>query len=382
MKNHKYILLCGDNYNALGICRSLGEKGLNPIVVLYTRNPYLLNHSIYVNDLYQVNSAEEGLDFIISQWGNEPEKPFIYTMDDYAAMLLDQHYNQLINHFYFFHGDKQGAISYYLNKKNICDLAEKCGIQQPKGEVLKRGELPKSLCYPVITKVITSTKGAWKKDVFVCQNVEELKEAYKLITADELLVQEYIEKKNELCIDGISLNGGKDIILSFTSEYLRMSKESFGHYMRMKHYENEDVCEKIRKVIKGSHYTGIFDFECLIDINDKLWFLEVNYRNSMWSYAHTFGGMNLPYYWAKWTLEGKINNDEVSLRKEPFTAMGEIADFVYVAHDHHTSLWTWYKQFRACDCTYIYNRKDPKPFYHAIWNKAMMTFCHKILKQK
>lgn len=28
---HKHILLCGDNYNSLGIIRSLGEKGIPSI---------------------------------------------------------------------------------------------------------------------------------------------------------------------------------------------------------------------------------------------------------------------------------------------------------------------------------------------------------------
>lgn len=382
MKGHKFIVYCGDNYNALGICRSLGEKGIDPIVVLYTPKPYFINHSKYVRHLYQVNSAEEGLEFIIKKWGNEPEKPFIYTMDDYTTMLMDQRYEELKEKFYFFNCGKTGRLAYYQDKKNICDLAEQCGIQQPKGEVLKKGELPKSLRYPVLTKVTSSNKGAWKNDVYICQNEEELNEAYKHIVAEELLVQELIDKKNELCIDGISLNGGEDIILSYTSEYLRMSDGNFGNYMMMKPYENKEVCEKIKNIIKGSHYTGIFDFECLMGKDDELYFLEVNYRNSMWGYAHTYGGMNLPYYWAKWTLEGKIKRNDVTMRKEPFTAMGEIADFVYVMHDPDTSLWTWYKQFRACDCPYIYNKKDPKPFYFAIWNKIKTTLRHKILKKK
>ena len=378
LADHKHIVFCGDNNNSLGLCRSLGEKGLNPIVVTYVSKPYLINHSRYVREIYYVESYDEGLSLIINKWSNEANKPFLYSMDEDIALLLDQHYNQLKDHFYFFHSGAQGRLAYYIDKKNLCDLAEQCGIQQPRGEVLPKGELPKSLRYPVLTKVTMSTKGAWKNDVFVCQNENELKDAYTHIVADELLVQEYIDKKNELCIDGVSINGGADIFFSYTSEYLRMSKKSFGNYMLMKPYNNQEVKEKLAEILRRSHYTGIFDAECLIGKDDELYFLEINFRNSAWSYAHTYGGANLPYLWAKWTLDGKINPDDCHLREKPFTAMGELGDLSYVMHDGQTSLWTWLKQFKACDCTYLYNAQDPWPFYSAIWRKIKIALKHKI----
>lgn len=379
LKDHKFIVYCGDNYNALGICRSLGEKGLDPIVVLYTPKPTLVNHCKYVKHFYQVDSAEAGLEFITNKWGNEPEKPFIYTMDDYTTMLLDQRYDELSKKFYFFNCGKQGRLTYHQDKKNICDLAEKCGIPQPKGEVLKKGELPKNLHYPVITKVTMSIKGAWKDDMYICQNEEELKEAYKHIVAEELLVQEFIVKKNELCVDGLSINGGEDVAFPYTSVYLRFRDRSYGNYMLMKRLVDKETVSKIKKILQGCHYSGIFELESLIDQNDNLRFLEVNFRNSTWSYANTYGGLNLPYYWAKWTLDGKTNINECSIRQEPFTAMAELSDLSDIAHMPDVSFRTWLKQFHACECTYIYNADDKWPFYHAMWHKIITGIKHKIL---
>ena len=376
---HKFIVYCGDNYNALGICRSLGEKGIDPIVVMYSPRPYLVNHSKYVKHLYKVASPEAGLDLIIEKWGNEQYRPFVYTMDDYTTMLMDQRYDELHDKFYFFNGSQSGKITYYMDKKNICNLAEECGIPQPKGEVLKKGEVPSTLDYPVITKVTMSIKGAWKKDVFICNDVEELKSAYKQIKADELLVQEYIEKKNELCVDGFSINGGEEIYFPYTSEYLRFGKKSYGDYMIMKPYDNPIVREKIYNIIRNCHFSGIFSLECLIDKKDDLYFLEVNFRNSTWSYACTYGGLNLPYYWAKCTLERKIDLSECSIRQIPFTAMDEIGDFSQMCHDPNLSFVTWYKQFKTCDCPYIYNKDDMKPFYYAILRKIQTVFEHKVI---
>ena len=378
IRDHKFIVFCSDHYNALGICRSLGEVGIEPIVVNYTPHPFLVNHCRYVKQFYQVNTIEEGLDFIITRWGKETLKPFIYTMDDHTTMLLDQRYDDIKDLFYFFNGGKQGRITYYMDKKHICDLAEQCGIPQPKGEVLKKGELPKTLRYPVLTKVTMSVKGAWKDDVFICQNEEELKEAYTKIKADELLVQEFITKKNELCVDGISINEGEEVLFPYTSEYLRFGKQSYGNYMIMKRYTNQDVIAKIKHIIRECHFSGIFSLECLIDQQENLYFLEVNFRNSTWSYAYTYAGLNLPYFWAKWTLDGHMNHDEYSIRKEPFTAMNEMSDFKSVMENHNISLFTWFKQFKNCDCLYTYNAKDKKPFYFSLIQKPLMYIKRKM----
>lgn len=37
--------------------------------------------------------------------------------------------------------------------------------------------------------------GAWKGDVYVCQNEDELKNAYKKIKSPQLILQEFIHKK-------------------------------------------------------------------------------------------------------------------------------------------------------------------------------------------
>lgn len=364
LKDHKCIVFCEDHFNPLGICRSLGEEGLSPIVVLIGENHHIIPNCKYVKTLYRVATKEEGLDLIIKKFGNEHHKPFIFTGADNTTELLDQHYNELVDKFYFYNGGAQGVITHYMDKENICNLAEECGIPKPKGELVKKGEMPKGLRYPVITKVTKSTLGGWKDDVFICNSEKELKEAYSKIKADELLVQEFIDKKNELCVDGISVNGGEEVWFPYTSEYIRFLKKSYGEYMWMKPYTNEAVRKKIQDILKKSHFSGIFSLECLIDRNDDLYFLEVNYRNSTWSYAYTWAGLNLPYQWMKATLEGHIDYSSATVRMEPFKAMTEPSDFVNsVVREKQVTLWQWVKDVRGCQVHYYYNKKDKKPLF-------------------
>lgn len=370
--NHKCIVFCEDHFNPLGLCRSLGEAGLEPIVVIFGSKPYIIGRCKYVKRLYRLGSIEEAYNYIVKEFGNEKYKPFLFTTADNTTEFLDMHYDEIVDKFYFNNGGRQGVLSYYMNKENICNVAEKCGIPKPKGVVVKRGEFPKGLKYPVITKVTKSTLGAWKDDVYCCDTEEELQDAYKNIKADEVLVQEFIDKKNELCVDGISINGGEEVWFPFTSEYIRFLKKSYGEYMWIKPYTNEDVRKKIQNILKECHFSGIFSLECLIDKKDDLYFLEVNFRNSTWSYAYTWAGLNLPYQWMKSTLEGHIDYDSAKVRMEPFKAMTEPSDFINsVVREHQVSLWQWIKDVKGCQVHYYYNKKDKMPLFGFFWGRFL-----------
>ncbi len=154
----------------------------------------------------------------------------------------------------------------------------------------------------------------------------------------------------------------------YTSEYIRFLRKSYGEYMWIKPYTDEKVRKSIQDILKATHFSGVFSLECIIDKNDDLWFLEVNFRNSTWSYAYTYAGLNLPYQWAKSTLEGRIDYDSAKILDRPFLAMNEVSDFTdSVLHERQIGIREWFKQVRECDVLYYYNKNDKKPlFFHII----------------
>ena len=190
-KNHLHIVFAHDHYNPLGVVRSLGEEGVMPIVVLVDDNkPCLVNKSKYIGKLHLVKSIEEGYDLIISKYSKENLKPFIYTCSDDIESYIDLHYNELISHFYFFNAGEQGRITKIMDKEVMIRMAKESGINIPETEVLKVGEMPHKLKYPVLTKAVISTMEDWKSNVHICQNEEELKEAYKTIKGEQIILQE------------------------------------------------------------------------------------------------------------------------------------------------------------------------------------------------
>ena len=143
LKNYKFIVFCRDHNNPLGLCWSLVEAGITPIVVLIGKNPLLLNHSNKIKSLIQFDTPEEGLNYIIQKYGNDQNKPFLLTGQDELVELIDQHYDELIDKFYFYNDGKQGLVTYNNQKDVQCRMAEECGIRVPKGVKIKRGELPR-----------------------------------------------------------------------------------------------------------------------------------------------------------------------------------------------------------------------------------------------
>ncbi len=371
-KEHLHIVFVEDHYNPLGVVRSLGEEGVRPIVVLVDDNkPCLVNKSKYIGKLHLVKSIEEGYDLIISKYSNESLKPFIYTCSDDIESYIDRHYNELISHFYFFNAGEQGRITKIMEKEVMIRMAKESGINIPKTEVLKVGEMPHTLKYPVLTKAVISTIENWKSEVHICHNENELKEAYKTIRGERIILQEYIVKKNELCLDGISINGGEEIYLPIQSEYLRFTPSAYGNYIYFQKYKEYGLLPKIQAMFKETGYSGIFSMEFLRDSNDNLYFLEINFRNSTWSYAHTVEGINLPVIWAKSMLTGKLEIDDVVVRKDEFTAIQEFTDFKDSVIGRQCSLWQWIKDVRNCDCLFYYDKKDKRPFWSILRKKVL-----------
>ena len=204
-----YIIFGFEHYNPLGIARSLGESEIKPIGIIIKNNRKITSNSKYYKKIYFVNKIEEGYEVLKTEFSGKDN--IIFTSDDQIENYLDEHYDELKDNFYFFNCGKKGGVATYQNKHNILKMAEKHGISYLKTWTVNKGEIPQDIQYPIITKAIISTLDNWKDDMIICHNENELQEAYKVIRSEKILLQKYIKKKNELCMEGCSVNRGKDV---------------------------------------------------------------------------------------------------------------------------------------------------------------------------
>lgn len=361
VKLHLHIVLCGDNINAVSILRSLGEVGLRPTVIMVDEGHVpLVSKCRYVGKLIQTKSFDESLQQLLIL--ADPQcPPFVYTSDDNHQSLIDLHYDELKQGFYFFNAGEAGRVTHFMDKNNICLAAKECGFTIAESEVLKPGQLPQHIHYPVITKTLNPYEDGWKRDVGIYHDPESLAKAYTQMVSKTLLVQEYIVKKNELSMQGFSIDAGRIVYLPFKRQYFRFTDSAYGSYCYYKTYQDDDLYNKIVALLRMIRFSGNFEIEFLEKQDGSLVFLEINFRHALSNYASTIGGINLPYEWAKATLLHSV--DGLHPTKDYFTAINEFKDFNTFVKSGKIGLLPWLKDLVTADSYYLWNKHDPKPLF-------------------
>ena len=328
LKKHLFILMCYEHYNGLGLVRSLGINGIKPIALILKSDSKLIKKSKYLKEYFEVDNYEQALTIIKEKYSNEDKKPFIYPVDDDAIEIVDREYNELSKNFIIPGAGGSSKLAPYFNKLAMARAAEECGLPFAKTWCVKIGETPKDIIYPVITKPLTSYEG-WKSDYYICHDEKELKEAYSKITHQdgEILLQQFIKKENELCLDGLSVNKGEDVFISIASNYTYVIPDYYSMEMIVFNFKDEQLLKHIKKFISTIGYEGIFSIEFLVDKDDNHYFLEINFRNSTWSWASTKLKMNLPIIWAQSKLDGHLAGDYTKIIPSNYIALAEIPDY-------------------------------------------------------
>lgn len=166
--------------------------------------------------------------------------------------------------------------------------------------------------------------------------------------------------------------GITNVTIASTYDYIR--PEGYSHLMTVKNFDNDKFKSKISEMFKIIGFEGIFSLEFLIGPMDELYFLEINFRNSTWSYASTVAGMPIPIMWASDTLNGK--SQKILTIDPPFKAIVEFDDFRYRIKTKKVSLIQWLKELNKCKCKYYFVRNDISPFISVIISKIRRSVNH------
>lgn len=366
LQDYLFIAFAIEHYNPLGVIRSLGQNGIHPDYIAIKGRIRLSSKSKYLNRVHEVDTVEEGYEVLLREYGDVAQKtgkkPFIICSDDKTIGYLDLHYDDLKDKFTFFNAGQKGRINDYMDKFRILELAKKHGLNILDSRVVNRGEIPSDLVYPIITKSISPNSGGWKSDVFICENSYELNEAFKKIKSEEVMLQRFVEKKNEYAVEGCSVNHGKETLLSIYSTYNYLIKGYYSPYRTSGSFDKEDTIGKgLRGMIEEIGFEGIFDAEFLLGPDGQYYFLEINFRNTTWSYASAVVGMPLPYIWTKSMLEGKIIDGAFKPTKKPFLCMVEPIDYNLRCKQRGYRKIRWFGELLKCKCKDYWNWRDLRP---------------------
>lgn len=297
------IVIGPDHYNTLWLVRSLGMAKIYPLVVILSPNKKsFVVKSRYCRKSVIVSNEESLLTFLMS---NEfPNKQIVLSSSDAVAIFLDSHLDVLKDKYIIPNCDnKQGELSYWMNKDRMVVMAAECGLSIPKSISLSPQSYANkpAVSYPCLIKPEQSA-AASKNDFRICHNAEDLDLAITNIKdkCPKILIQEYIKPDYEYLVYGVSTNdeicipGGlrkihtcKDLNNLGMMSYACLSDEI---------PEQLGDFEKIKEFIRAIGYKGLFSVEFLIT-KEEAYFLEINLRNDGTCYITTQAGVNMPALW-------------------------------------------------------------------------------------
>ncbi len=370
--DHLVIMMTKEHYNSLSMIRSLGKRGINPIYIAIKGKGKIASSSKYVSICHYVDSVQKGYEILIEEYGNMERPPFVLFTDDETVGYVDMRYEELEHKFIFFNAGTNGRINEFMDKYKVLELAKKHGLKTLNTVLCNKGEIPNELEYPIITKSISPLVGGWKSDVFICENEDELRKAYTKIQSEIVILQKYINKQNEYCLEGFSINHGEQTYFSISVIYNYLLRDYYSPYLTVEKADNQYINSALSAMLKEIGFEGLFEIEFLIDRDGTIYFDEINFRNSPWSYPSAVLGKCLPELWMKSMLDKNIHYIPADIPPN-FTAMIEPVDYAKRVEGGMITQAQWLYEFKHTDVTFYYDNEDPAPYYLMMENRKYFS---------
>lgn len=360
MKNKVIVFGC-NHQNMLGLVRSLGEKGIRPYCVLLNTNYGMVFESKYPAECIYVKNAQLGYEYIVKRFSKESIPPILLSSDDVTETLFDKNVESLRKHFIVPASNENGKLTHLMNKYEIGKYALQYGFEVPWMKVIKKGEeifdIP---AYPVFTKSLKSIDGG-KNEECKCNNKEELENVLDECKSGVLLVQQYINKVDEIDYIGYIANG--KVYMPYIQHQLRFSDNAYGGYHRFDVATGNELEMKIKEMLLDIGFQGLFSVEFIVDKSGRWYFTEINFRHDGHDYLTTNVGINLP-----WLYCNAVAGEKISLMPQvkikSFIGMNEIVDYKQFVKTKKISLIKWLWQFFTADAHIMWNRKDYGPLIY------------------
>lgn len=357
----------GQHHNALGVIRALGEAGYRVFLITAGKSgKHYVSASKYVTEHVHLHEWEEIPELLQQRLKRQESasKEVIISCADPVTEMLNNNIDELSKYYIVPGVPLKGKMVSLMDKTTMILMANKWGIHAPRVWSLPKDK--EKVIFPCITKSHVSSHGV-KADIVICKKETDL-ETFLKTNEDKIFAQAYIEKKEEVQFIGCSLHGGEKIIIPGMSRILRSQPNTntgFLEYGPIDPFYYETV-RHAKEYIHDCGYSGLFSIEFMRGKDDKIWFLEINFRNDGNAWCVTKAGVNLPMIWVKACL-GENYHDEV---KEPrqLLMMPEFNDFKLVLQ-RKVGLIQWLKDWKRTDYFMEWDKHDQKPFWMYIINR-------------
>ena len=306
--SNKAIVLGSNYYIGLSIIRCLGINGVYTVAVDYTidgsygaKSKYLKEHLIAPH--YKTN-PKGLLDFLINYAKDEHYKPLLYPGADPYVEFMDAHLDEL-KKYYIIPMTEQGLWTKVMNKESLNQLAIKFGVLVP--ETLRASDddfynkVETIIKYPCIVKPTDSPAfvAKFRKKIFLCNNLDELKEALKLSKEANLdvIVQRIIPGFDDhMYTFDAHLNQDSETTHWMTCRKQRQYPINFGASVYTEQKYVQELYDIGAPFFKAIEYKGFGEIEFKKDsTTGEFYLIEINTRTTNLNSLLYKAGINFPY---------------------------------------------------------------------------------------
>ncbi|MGI2327392.1 carboxylate--amine ligase [Planococcus sp. YIM B11945] len=375
--NKAYVL--GSNYYiGLSIIRCLGKNNIPVVTVDYSKDGAYGLYSKYCSENligphYQRESAEL-VKFLISRAIAEKEKPFLYPSSDPYVEFIDNHFDELKEHFLIAQ-TKKGLNTHLMNKDLLHDLASKHGVAVPETMTpefpFDPAKVEARIGYPCLVKPADSHLfvAHFRTKLFRVQNREELVEAVRKSKEAglDVIIQQMIPGFDDCMYTfDVYMNQQSQPTHWMTCKKIRQYPINYGAsvYTEQKHVP--ELFDIGAPFLSAIGYTGFAEIEFKKDERTgKFYLIEINVRTTNLNVLLASCGLNMPLIDYRELTGNPMAPHTVSTHtKKAFWYLYE--DLLAIKGYIRTGQLSAFNVLRSLGrkkAYAIWDFKDPKPFY-------------------
>lgn len=324
------IVIGGDHHNTLAVVRSFYKNNINFKLLIHSEQKRVKISSSKSIKSYDIvkSDSKEIMDYL--KKNIKKEKQLIFPCSDLAEYTIDKNNIELSNNYIFpCFKNKPGRVTYLMDKYNQKIWADDFGFPMAKTWIINLLDSSKddNLHFPCILKPEISAMGE-KSDIRICRNLEDYHnslEELKEKKYSEILVQEFLNKKYEVCCFGCIIDETFNKISCIIKKEREYPPDGGGSLALASFIDNIEVKKLLESILQELYkdgYRGFYDIEFLV-CEEGIYLNEINFRHSGNGYALIANGIDAPFLWYQSFSKNIIDINKIKLKSKQFYFMDE-----------------------------------------------------------
>lgn len=380
----KIVIFGPDNYNTLGMLRSLAGRGFDILMLLKGIKYGVASASKYCTNIVFVSTEDEAIKFLKERYpicNSQEDKAVLMPGGDSYSLICAKEFNELNKRFHLMCTSNPEDLIRIVDKNEMGTEARQAGILVPKSQKFQVDSEEIDVPFPAILKPV-KIKGRTEFKTKILRSKEELERFKRRLNPENVyILQEFIPRQYDIYIYGCRLTNGDVKLAGYNPQY-RWGDDgggSFGClYPNIPDFIDRDALELFLSQVD---YHGLFSAEYGFS-DGKAYFYEVNFRNDGYTHLSFQAGANLPLLWVESCLQREITASSV-MTKTLFS-VNEIYDIANVMHGN-ISYRQYKEDYRKAKAFLYYDPEDPKPYRNLMkrrWLEIPLRALLKIFRPK